>query len=219
MAGLIKEEEIKEMWELIREREKDYKEIKEGFKEVRELFKETDRRSKETDRRSKETDRRSKETDRQLKETDKQIKELSRLFTGQWGKLIEALVEPGVKKLFVDRNIGVRETHRRVESVRNGSKMEVDLLLINDQDIVVIEVKTTLQVDDVREFVVDLQNFLEFFPRYKSYNIYGAIAALQMEEGADRFAYKQGLFVLKAGKENMVEMLNDLKFKPKNFNM
>ena len=198
MAGLIKEQEIKEIWELIREREKDYKEIKEGFKEVRELFKETDRRSKET---------------------DKQIKELSRLFTGQWGKLIEALVEPGVKKLFVDRNIRVRETHRRVESVRNGSTMEVDLLLINDQDIVVIEVKTTLQVDDVREFVVDLQNFLEFFPRYKSYNIYGAIAALQMEEGADRFAYKQGLFVLKAGKENMVEMLNDLKFKPKNFNM
>jgi hypothetical protein len=204
MAGLIKEEEIKEMWELSREREKDYKEIKEGFKEIRELFKETDRRSKETDR--------------QLKETDKQIKDLSRLFTGQWGKLIEALVEPGVKKLFVDRNIGVRETHRRIESVRNGSTMEVDLLLINDQDIVVIEVKTTLQVDDVRDFVVKLQNLLQFFPKYKSYNIYGAIAALQMEEGADRFAYKQGLFVLKAGKENMVEMLNDLKFKPKNFN-
>src|SRR3990172_2229022 len=154
MAGLIKEEEIKEMWELIREREKDYKEIKEGFKEVRELFKETDRRSKETDR---------------------QIKELSRLFTGQWGKLIEALVEPGVKNLFVDRNIRVRETHRRVESVRNGSTMEVDLLLINDQDIVVIEVKTTLQIDDVRDFLVDLQNFLRFFPKYKSYNIYFSI--------------------------------------------
>lgn len=191
MAGVIKKEEIKEMWELIREREKEYKEIKEGFKEVRQLF----------------------------KETDKEIKDLSRLFTGQWGKLIEALVEPGVINLFVDRNIRVTETHRRVESVRNGSKMEIDLLLLNDQDIVVIEVKTTLQVDDVRDFLDDLQNLLKFFPRYKTYNIYGAVAALRMEEGADRFAYKQGLFVLKAGKENMVEMLNDLKFKPKNFNI
>lgn len=40
------------------------------------------------------------ETDRRFKETDEKIKELASLFTGQWGKLIEALVRPSALKLF-----------------------------------------------------------------------------------------------------------------------
>jgi predicted AAA+ superfamily ATPase len=158
-----------------------------------------------------------KETDRRFKETDKKIKELSDLFTSQWGKLIEALVKPGVLKHFIDRNIKVSETQQRVESVKNGGKMEVDLLLTNDQEVVVIEVKTTLKVEDVREFLIDLDNFLKFFPRYRGQKIYAAVAALTIVEDADRFAYRQGLFVLRLGKDNMIEMLNDSKFIPKDF--
>jgi hypothetical protein len=95
--------------------------------------------------------------------------------------------------------------------------MEIDLILLNDHDVVAIEVKTTLQVEDIRDFIFDLQNITQFYQQYKTYTIYGAVAALHIEEGADRFAYRQGLFVLKAGKENTIEILNDLKFKPKNF--
>lgn len=42
-------------------------------------------------------------TDRQMKETDRKIKELSQLFTGQWGKLVEALMQPGCVRLFRER--------------------------------------------------------------------------------------------------------------------
>jgi len=166
----------------------------------------------------KETDRRFKETDRQMQETDKKIKELSELFTGQWGKLIEALIEPGALQLFKDRAINVKQVYRRVESYMNGGQMEVDLLLTNDNELVVIEVKTTLKVVHVREFLEDLDQFLYFFPRFKDCRIYGAVAAVSIEEEADKFAYRQGLFVLKAGHEGLIKILNDLKFKPKNFN-
>jgi len=85
------------------------------------LFAETDRRFKETVREIKED---FKETDRRLdkrfEETDKKIKELASLFTGQWGKLIEALVKPSALKLFRERGVKVTETYQRLESRRNG---------------------------------------------------------------------------------------------------
>ena len=146
----------------------------------------------ETDRR---LDKRFEENDRRFRETDKAIKELATLFTGQWGKLIEALVKPSALKLFQERGVNVTETYQRVESYRNGSQMEIDILLANGQEAVVIEVKTTLNVADVRTFLDDLARFTFFFPRYKGLKLYGGMAGRQIEEGADRFAYRHGLFV------------------------
>jgi hypothetical protein len=168
----------------------------------------------ETDRR---LDKRFEETDRRFRETDKAIKELATLFTGQWGKLIEALVKPSALKLFQERGVNVTETYQRVESYRNGSQMEIDILLANDQEAVVIEVKTTLKVEDVRAFLDNLTRFTFFFPRYKGLNLYGGMAGIQIEEGADRFAYRHGLFVLASSGEGMVWILNNPEFKPKDF--
>ena len=179
-------------------------------KEIREAFAETDRKFQETDRKF-------QETDRKFQETDKEIKELAKLFTGQWGKLIEALVKPSALKLFQERGIKVTETHQRVESYRNSSQMEIDIFLSNDQEVVVIEVKTTLKVQDVREFLEKLRQFTFFFPKYKGVKLYGAVAGVQIEEDADKFAYRRGLFVLAGSGEGLIKILNDESFRPKNF--
>ncbi|MBM3242714.1 hypothetical protein FJZ31_41165, partial [Candidatus Poribacteria bacterium] len=71
------------------------------------MFAETDRI---LDKRFKETDERFKETDKRFKETDEKIKELAGLFTGQWGKLIEAMVKPSALNLFQERGVKVTET-------------------------------------------------------------------------------------------------------------
>lgn len=178
------------------------------------MFAETDRRFKETERIIKET---VKETERKSRETDKKIKELASLFTGQWGKFIETRVKPSALKLFQERWVEVTETYQRLESFREGSQMEIDLLLANDREAVVIEVKTTLKVEDVREFLDDLKKFTFFFPRYKGVNLYGGVAGIQIEEGADTFAYRQGLFVLAGSGEGLIRILNNPEFRPKNF--
>jgi len=164
-----------------------------------------------------ETAERFKETAARFKETDEELRKLERLFTGQWGKLIEALVAPSALGLFQERGIQVTETSRRVQRVWNGSKMEIDILLSNAQEAVVTEVKTTLKVEDVREFLENLRRFTSFFPRYKGMRIYGGIAGIHIEEDADKFAYRQGLFVLAASGEGMIRMLNSPDFRPKDF--
>jgi hypothetical protein len=95
--------------------------------------------------------------------------------------------------------------------------MEIDILLSNTQEAVVIEVKTTLKVEDVREFIENLERFTFFFPRYKRMSIYGGVAGIHIEADADKFAYRQGLFVLTGSGEGLITMLNPPDFKPKDF--
>ena len=40
---------------------------------------------------------------------------------------------------------------------------------------------------------------------------------IRIEEEADKFAYRNGLFVLTVGGEGMLKMLNDEKFQPTDF--
>ncbi|MFN8487629.1 MAG: hypothetical protein U0350_08570 [Caldilineaceae bacterium] len=172
---------------------------------------------RETSEQFKETDTRFKETEAIVKETSASLRRLEGLFGSQWGKLIEALVQPNALKIFRERGIQVHYVNRRVLSQRNGQSMEVDLILENDLDVIVIEVKSTLKIENVNEFLDDLAEFLHFFPKYAGRRIYGAVAGLNIEENADRYAYRRGLFVLGVTGEGMVRIINDAKFRPHDF--
>ena len=90
--------------------------------------------------------------------------------------------------------------------------------MINGQELIVIEVKTTLRKNDVDDLLEKLKDFKHFFKQYKNYKFYGAVAGLKLDEASDKYAYRKGLFVLQAfGEENHIRILNDSKFKPVNF--
>jgi hypothetical protein len=186
--------------------------IEQGFQEVWQMFKETDKKFKETDKKFEETARQIKETDEKFDKYFGKLQEYER----NWGKLIESLVKPSVARQFQKRGVPVVTTHQRIESTLNGNNIEIDLLLENGDTVVLVEVKTTLRVNDVNEHIENrLQPFKRFFPRYADMKVYGAVAYIHVEEDADRYAYKQGLFVLTFTSGDLVEILNDEKFEPK----
>ncbi len=193
--------------------------------EIRALLKDTNERinqmaaerMRSSEKWRKEFDANNAAWEKRSKAIDKKIDKVAGLFDTQWGKLMESLVEGGVLKLFQDRDVRVTEVQRRVESNRNGRSMEVDLLLANQSDIVVIEVKTTLKAKHVRKFLKRMDEFLTFFPRYKEKNIYGGVAALRIEQESGHYAAKQGLFALQVGGDGLVKFLNDEAFKPHTF--
>lgn len=203
------EKSVKEIWALFKETDARLEKI---FKEIRADFKDTDAKFKETASGFKEVEAR-------FKDTDKKIKDLTTLFTGQWGKLIESLAESGIMKIMRSRGINVTHLSRRLESQKNGHHMELDFLLSNEKELVIGEVKTTLGVDDVNNFLKKLEELLLFYPGYKGFKIYGAVIGLRIDEGVDMFAYRRGLFVLKVGGEGMLKLLNDADFKPKDFSL
>ncbi|CAN2039090.1 DUF3782 domain-containing protein [Candidatus Magnetomoraceae bacterium gMMP-15] len=188
--------------------------IEQGFQKVWLMFQETDKKFQELARRFKETNR---QTDKQIKKTDKNIRRLERLFEGQWGKLMESLAEGSVLQLFQKRGINVFEIHQRCKKHFNGKTMEIDLLLVDDAELVVVEVKTTLKAHHVERFLKRLKEFPEFFTGYKDKRIYGAVAALRTEQGSEGYSQNEGLFVIKIGGEGMTKILNEKDFYPINF--
>ncbi|CAN2042769.1 hypothetical protein GMMP15_910040 [Candidatus Magnetomoraceae bacterium gMMP-15] len=73
---------------------------------------------------------------------------------------------------------------------------------------------STLSVDNVNDHLERLKKFKHFFPEYINKKVVGAVAGIVVDEGVDRFAYRKGLFIIaQSGKS--VEILNDYKFKPK----
>jgi len=200
--------------------------------ELLEAQKETERRFQETERRFQETERLLKEqtleTDRQLQETktliqaiaeenrqvnrqlSKQLGELG----GTWGRFVEDLVAPACERLFLERGIPVDQVSQRVRRRHQGETLEIDVLVVNQGHVLAVEVKSRLSVDDVNEFVAALERFCDFFPEYAQMQIYGAVAGIGIDAGVDRYAYRQGLFVLAQAGEDVV-ILNDDRFEPK----
>jgi hypothetical protein len=182
---------------------------------------EYDRRAAEADRRAAEADRRAAEAkaeaDRRLAELEKTVANTSRAvdsLTTRWGRFVEELVEPAVISLFRGKGIDVKETYSRARVKRQGIAMEIDILAVDETEVVLVECKSRLSKDDVNDFLEKLSRFKQAFPHYKNYQAYGAVAGIEIDEGVDRYAYKQGLFVIKPSGET-VEIINDSGFEPK----
>jgi hypothetical protein len=124
------------------------------------------------------------------------------------------MVAPACETLFLNRGIPVHKVYQRVKGKLNGKTLEIDVLVTNENHVLVVEVKSSLSVEDVKEFMQDLKEFRQFFPEYNQKQLYGAVAGIEIEDGADKYAYRKGFFVLAQSGENIV-ILNDEKFQPK----
>jgi hypothetical protein len=184
---------------------------------------EADRRFAEADRRAAEANRlaaeRAAEADRRLQQLEKVAANTSREVAGlttRWGQFVENLVEPAVVRLFQERGIQVKETARRMTSNRLDAPMEIDIWAVDGDVAVAIEVKSRLSRGDVDGFLDTLNRFRLAFPHYGDYRIYGAVAAIEIDRGVDRYAYQRGLWVIKQTGDT-VTLANDTDFQPRSW--
>ncbi len=170
--------------------------------EIWEILREISAVQQETARRMQETDRRLQATDelitRQTRAADRRIDELDKLFNGQWGKLIESLVEGDLVRLLQQRGIAVLHTVTNPRQNYGERRWELDIVAVNGEEVVVVEVKTTLRVPDIDRFMARLNEFSELMPEYASRRIYGAVAYLKAYQESDVRAERLGLFVIRA---------------------
>ena len=129
------------------------------------------------------------------------------------GEFVEEMVRPAAVRLFQDRGIAMHQVFPSAFAERGGDAMEIDLLVVNGSDAILIEAKSELRVDDVREHLDRLPRFKKLFPQYAGFRVMGAVAAMVVPEDAARFAYRPGLFVLGQSGET-VTIRNDDRFQP-----
>ena len=157
-----------------------------------------------------------KETDRRMQETNVRLRKLDELFNGQWGKLMESLVEGDLVKLLAERGMAVDHTINNPKKNYGPRRWEFDILAVDGREVVVVEVKTTLKVDDVDYFVERLRDFPELMPEYADRRVYGAVAYLKSHESVNVHAARQGLFVIRATGSSAT-ITNDAGFTPRAF--
>ena len=158
-----------------------------------------------------------RETDRRMRATDRKLNKLEELFNGQWGKLMEALVEGDLVKLLSQRGIEVDHTACNLKSKNGAPRWEIDIIAANGDEVVAVEVKTTLKVRQVTDFIETLKVFPVEAPTvYRGKRTYGAVAYLKADEKADVYAERQGLYVIRATGSS-ASITNQDDFKPRTF--
>ena len=151
-----------------------------------------------------------------FRESRRRINKLDELFNSQWGKLVEALVDGRVVNILNKIGIKVEQTTQRSEGFYEGKKQEIDILAINGDEIVAIEVKTTLRPEDIRVFEDKLKVLKLWMRQYAGEKIYGAVAYIRADAGSAELAAKRGLFVIKAVGASAY-LTNAEGFKPRTF--
>lgn len=189
---------------MFQETDRKFQESAREFQETKRLLKES---SLETDRLLKEsaleTDRRFQETERLMKEraakTDLVIERLSANLGdlgNRLGEYVEYMVAPAVVRLFQAQGVDVHEVHHGVEAKRNGEKIEVDLLVVNDGSLVAVECKSKLTTAYVDAHIKRMEKLKRLLPAYRNHRALGAVAAMVISDSVKEYAHGQGLYVL-----------------------
>jgi hypothetical protein len=169
--------------------------------DIFELFRESERQRKEQQREFEQSLQEYRKTSEQemaelkkiVAQTNKQVGGI----TSRWGEFVENLVRPAAVRMFREKGIEVHFTALRVEAQDGKGSIEIDVLAENTNEVVAIEVKSHLEVRDVKRFLITLDRFKQALPKYQSYRLYGAIAGIKVDERADEYATQEGLFLIK----------------------
>lgn len=183
------------------------------YDDILRLFQETARSFQETDRKFQETDRQIQEinleTNRRIKAVSKSIDRLG----NRLGDFVKDTVRPAAVRLFPEQGIDVYEIHREVGASRAGDEIEIDLLVVNDTDVVAVECKSLLSIDDVKQHLASLNKLKRMLPTYADKKVMGAVAAMVLPDNVARYADRQGLYVIAQSGDHLL-IRNDAKFKP-----
>ena len=199
--------EADEIWDILKENSLQIGRLQSAQLETDRILKELSAEIKETSREIKEV---QKETAREIKAVNTSIGRLS----NRLGEFVEEAVRPSAVRLFRERGIDVHEVHQNVTSDREGSAFEIDLLVVNNQDVVAIECKSNLSIDEVNEHLERLEKIKRFLPDHVNKRISGAVAGMVIPANVATYAIKKGLYVIGQNGEHL-ELRNEKSFTAK----
>ena len=116
----------------------------------------------------------------------------------------------------------MRETFQRPTASINGRNLEIDILGIGKDRkgrkvVLIVEVKSNLNQQEIDRTVKAFEKFTEFFPEYKGKKIIGVVAGIRVAKGSDEYATRKGLYILIPSGEVM-QIKNPKDFKPRYWN-
>ena len=223
MAEKVSLEDLKQIIKDLSEAQKQGEAARQRLAEqVSEAQQRTEGALKEVAEAQKETEESLKETQTVVKEQSENLDKASGNFNNKWGAFMEKLVKGNLIDLLQKQGIAVDAVTRKFEIWDKNNKdqlAEFDLLAINGDEMVVVEVKTTLTSEKLAKFIRKLEKYKHRIPVEKRKKVYGSVAYLDDDGNAKEEAIKQGLFVIEAPRRDgeFATIANPGGFEPREF--
>jgi hypothetical protein len=141
-----------------------------------------------------------KETDRQMKEYNKRFGE----FTRRFGEVVEYMIAPNLLKKFREYGFKFHEamSDRVFSDDDNDISFEVDIFLQNGDKAMLVEVKTKLTTEDVKDHIVRLEKMRVYADLHSDKRTFlGAVAGVVMTSNVKKYALGQGFYVIEPSGE------------------
>lgn len=152
-----------------------------------------------------------------------EMRRLTRDMNIRWGEMAkkmgtitEDLVAPSIPRI-IKEEFGIEVEFlgiRMKKRLQDGRVKEYDAVATAGGYVFVDSTKSTLDSEDVKDFIKDIQEFRGFFPEYKEKKIVGIMASLFVDENVIRYAEKSGFLLLSVG-DKLMEVKNSKGFRPK----
>ncbi len=217
------------------EKHKDTKNILSEIREDQREFWRGMRKLEESQRKTEESQRKTEESRRKTEESLRELKEfvlkLGGEFNRKWGDFMENLIEGDLVSLL--RSWGLEMIDAKIQPIPKvvvprddgTQKYELDLIVKNGDYAIVVEVKTTLTIPKIDDFLEKLSTLKDDLPAYQGKTVYACVAYLKTDKGEDKedkvlpYLEENGLFAIRApgGPANMATIENSKSFIPKKF--
>ena len=163
---------------------------KETARQIREQREETDRQIKEQ----------QKENDRQMKEFNKRFGD----FTNRFGEVVEYMIAPNLREKF--RELGLNfpavNSGSDVRDYENDIFLEIDVKLENGDKAMLVEIKTKLTTEYVKEHILRLEKMRKYADLHGDKRTFlGAVAGVVITPNVKKYALGQGFYVIEPSGE------------------
>ena len=174
------------------------------FESVWASFQEHDRLIKEHAKEMEKLRKSQEETARQM---DLQMKEYNKRFgdfTRRFGEVVEYMIAPNLLKKFKEYGFKFHEamSDRVFSDDDDNALFEVDIFLQNGDKAMLVEVKTKLTTEDVKEHIERLENMRAYADLHGDKRIFlGAVAGVVMTLHVKKYALGRGFYVIEPSGE------------------
>ena len=203
--------------DLKKSREKDeerHRKFDEDLKKSREDF---DRRMKESDeyfkKQREEDDKKFKarmdELDKSVNRATEAVSNLARQVSSVTGNIVEGLLGPASRKMFIDAGYPISRCCKRVQIGDKDTRqtaMEIDVMEYGETMLIAVEVKADCEKKDIRKILKKMVRFKELCPEHANKEVLAGVAAVNFEEGAYELAKESGLIIIHVKEESVFEL-------------
>ncbi|MDR1351929.1 MAG: hypothetical protein LBK05_01500 [Treponema sp.] len=159
----------------------------------------------ETDRKFQESDRRLQETERLMRESSEKLNRKMGELGNKLGSLVEHMIIPDIEKKFNEMGYTFENvsTNLKMKDPSGNTYAEVDIVLENGDYVMLIEVKTDLKIEHVKEHIKRMETIRGAGRKWPDKKLLGAVSAAIVEDNVRDYAKKNGFFVISQAGETM----------------